>query len=329
VKDAGITLSLVEPASLVGRDVRAVLKERAFPSRKVLHFHSSPASEGLVAADDDEAVYVAPLTPDALETSDVAFLCGIARDTARFLEKRQDQCLAIDLSGLRAGAPFASPNQKEPLPEGNLILTYDPTAYVLAELVKTLETLAPIAALTVAVDRPASELGVGALDELFQQAISLASFKPLPKDVFGTQSAFNFYRPDDTDEFEARVAEDTVRLLGRDIPLAVLSARVGVFHGHHVRVEARFEGAAPAEAAAREALFAKGSELEDVDPENLSGPVESAGRDETLVLGVRSRGSSLRIQLASDHLRRPGALMAVRLAERALAERRVPAAATN
>ena len=43
-------------------------------------------------------------------------------------------------------------------------------------------------------DRPVSELGVPALDELFQQAISLASFKPLSKDVLGTQSAFNVYR---------------------------------------------------------------------------------------------------------------------------------------
>ena len=326
--DPVLTVALVEPASLAGRDVRAVLKERAFPSKKLLLFHASPGSDGLVAADDDEAVYVAPLTPDSLETSDVAFLCGTAKDTAKFLAKRRDRCLAIDLSGLRTGAPFASPSQANPLPEGTLFLTYDPTAFVLAELVKTLETLAPVAALTVAVDRPASELGVAALDELFQQAISLASFKQLPKDVFGTQSAFNFHRPSDTDEFDARVAEDVVRLLGRELPVTVLSARAGVFHGHHMRVDARFEGAAPGEAAARSALFAKGSELEDVDPENLSGPVESAGRDETLVLGVRSNRSSLRIQLASDHLRRPGALMAVRLAERALAERRTPAAIT-
>jgi aspartate-semialdehyde dehydrogenase len=318
---SGLTVALVEPTSLMGRDVRAVLKERGFPARKIELYHSSPVSEGLVTADDEEAVYVAPLTADALEASQVAFFCGAAADTARFLPKRKDDALAIDLSGLRSGGPFAAPAQTEPLPAGNLFLTYDPTSAVVADLVRAIERVRPVAALTVAVDRPASELGLPALDELFQQAISLATFKSLPKDVHGTQSAFNFYRPDDTDAYDARVAEDVSRLLGRELPLAVLSARAGVFHGHHMRVEARFEGAAPTEAEVRSSLFGKGSEFEDVDPENLSGPVESAGRDETLVLGIRSTGSSLRVSLAADHLRRGGAVMAVRLAERALAER--------
>jgi hypothetical protein len=53
----------------------------------------------------------------------------------------------------------------------------------------------------------------------------------------------------------------------------------------------------------------------------LAGPVESAGRDETLVLFVASSGNSVRLGLAADHLRRTGAVMAVRLAEQAVAER--------
>ncbi len=319
--ESGLTVALVEPTSLLGRDVKAILKERAFPARKVLLFRTGPSGEGVVTADEDEAVFVAPLAPDALEGSRVAFLCGPPGPIARFVAKRTDDCLAIDLSGSRTGAPFASPAQAEPLPGGNLFLTYDPTSFVLAELVRALDALKPVAAVTVAVDRPVSELGVPALDELFQQAIALAAFKPLPKDVLGTQSAFNFHQPPDTDGFDARVAEDFTRLVGRDVPIAVLSARAGVFHGHHLRVEARFEGAAPETEAIRSVLFAPGSELEDVDPENLSGPVEAAGRDETLVLAVRSHGSSARITLAADHLRRGGAVMAVRLAERAIAER--------
>jgi len=307
----------------MGRAVRAILKERSFPSRKILLFHAGGDGDGLVTSDEEEAVYVAPLTPDALETSDVAFLCGEPKATARFLAARGDSCLAIDLSGLRSGGPFAAPGQAEPLPEGNLLLTYDPTSLVLAELVRALDRLGPVAAVTAAVDRPASELGKPALDELFQQAIALASFKPLPKAVLGTQSAFNVYQPQDTRAFDARVEQDFGRLLGREVPIAVLSARAGVFHGHHLRVEARFDGAAPSEEAVRAALFGHGSELEDVDPENLSGPVESAGRDETLVLGLHCQGSSVRVSLASDHLRRGGALMAVRLAERALQERGV------
>lgn len=321
--EPGLIVALVQPTTLLGRDVRAVLKERGFPVSKLLLFHTLAKPEGIVTADEDEAVFVAPLSDDALETSQVAFFCGDPDGTARFFRERIDDCLAIDLSGLRSGGPFVSPGQPGTLPAGNVFLTYDPTALVLADLVRALDGLRRVAAVTAAIDRPVSELGVAALDELFRQAIALATFKPIPKEILGTQSAFNIYAPPDAGGYEARVAEDFQALLGRAVPTVVLSSRAGVFHGHHVRLAARFDGPAPSEAEIRAALFGPDSELEAVDPENLSGPVESAGRDETLVLSIRSSGGSARIHFASDHFRRGGALMAVRTAERAVAERRL------
>jgi aspartate-semialdehyde dehydrogenase len=51
--------------------------------------------------------------------------------------------------------------------------------------------------------------------------------------------------------------------------------------------------------------------------------VECAGRDETLVLAAESSGRSVRLVLAADHLRRGGAILAVRLAEELLREGRL------
>jgi len=169
------------------------------------------------------------------------------------------------------------------------------------------------------VDPPASELGKSALDELFHQAISLAQFRPVPKELFETQAAFNAFYPADTEAWEARVAED-FRVLAHGIPLALLSVRAGIFHGHLLRVELRTDGPAPPAAAVRAALREAGG-FDEADPEGLPGPVEAAGQDETLVLSVASSGSSVRLGLAADHLRRAGAIMAVRLAEQAVAER--------
>ena len=67
-------IAIVEPTTLPGRDVRAALTERGFPASRVHLFHQAAGDTGLLAADDDEVAFVAPLTDDALETSRIAFL---------------------------------------------------------------------------------------------------------------------------------------------------------------------------------------------------------------------------------------------------------------
>ncbi len=316
-------MGIVDPNTLVGRDVRGVLKERSFPVSDLHLFHSAGGEDGFLTRSEDEAAFVAPLTPEALEICRIAFLCGEAAATGRYLASRREaNCLAIDLSGTRDGGPFVAPvPEGRDLPAGSLYLTYDATAAVLAEAVRLVDRLVRVEGVTAAVDRPASEKGMPALDELFQQAVSLASFKPLPKEVFEAQSAFNIFHPADTEAFEARLCEDFARLVERSIPLTLLSARAGVFHGHLLRVEVRTAGDAPSAEEVRRAFRQTSGAFEEAEPEDLSGPVESAGRDETLLLRVASSGHSVKIGLASDHLRRTGALMAVRLAEQVVRQR--------
>ena len=317
-------VALVEPTTLLGRDVRAVLTERAFPASRVHLFHQAGGPGGVLSAEDDEVAFIAPLTKDALETCRIAFLCGSAGETARFLATRTDGALAIDLSGVRNGQPLVVPSEEpgpRPLPSGSLFLTPHPVAFLLAEVVRTVDAVVPVVGITAAVDRPVSELGKAALDELFQQALALATFRPVPKEVLGTQVAFNSHAPADSRVFEARVAEDTMALLAREIPLTILSARAGVFHGHLLRVELRLGADAPPSGDVLARFREQKQAFEIVDPENLLGPAESAGRDETLLLRGEAEGRRVTLTLAADHLRRAGALLAVRLAEQAARER--------
>lgn len=323
---AGLSVALVEPTTLLGRDLKAVLAERRFPAVNVHLFHQAAGDAGILTADDDEAEFVAPLAPDSLETCAVAFFCGRAADTAKFLAARKDSCLAIDLTGARKAGPLAVPSaegQAAALPKGNVLVLPHPVAFVLAEAIAVVDALAPVTDATAAVDRPASELGKSALDELFAQAVALASFRPVPKEHLGAQSAFNAFVPPDAAQWEARVADDVAALIGRPFPVGILSVRAGIFHGHLLRLDLRLESDAPAGTAVLDAFRAKTSAFEVVDPENLSGPVESASRDETLILRVAASGRHVRLTLAADHLRRAGAILAVRLAEQALKERGV------
>jgi aspartate-semialdehyde dehydrogenase len=316
----GVVGAIVEPETLAGRDVRAVLEERAFPLSSLHLFGGAPETEGRIVADVGEAAWVAPLSSDSLETCDVAFLCGSASASARFLAAcAPNRCVVVDLSGLRGTGQLAYPGR--PLPDGNLWLLPDPTAALVAEAVRRFPPGTRISQLWVTVDRPVSELGKAALDEMFEQAISLASFRPVPKEVLGAQLAFNVTCPSDSAAYEKRIAEDFVRLAGADVPIEVFSARSGVFHGHFVRVTAHLDGEAPTLATLRESLLGPGSAFEESDPEDQAGPVQAAGRDEAIVMRIVSEGSSIRLAFASDHLRLTGAVAAVRLAEEAVVAR--------
>lgn len=321
----GLSVAVVDPGSLVGRDVKAVLRERGFPASRLQLFHTGDPSDGLLADDDGEAALVAGLDPGGLAGCQIAFLCGPSDATARFLARRTpDGCLAIDVSGQRAAGAFVDAVRgvlPAPLPESDLLVLRDPVATVLADAIAAVEPVRAVVGITAAVDRSASDLGKDALDELFQQAIAIASFRSVPKDHLGAQSAFNVFSPADTAAFDARVAGDVRALLGRALPITVLSARAGVFHGTTIRLELRFEGAAPSVAELRTALLAAGRGFAEADVDGPAGIVDAAGRDETLLLGAASAGSSSSLFLASDALRRPGALLAVRIAEAAVAER--------
>jgi aspartate-semialdehyde dehydrogenase len=321
----GLPVAIVDPGSLVGRDVKAVLRERGFPASHVHLFHTDSADEGLLTEDEGEAALVTALGPDGLSGCSVAFLCGAPAATARWVAGRvPDGCLAIDLSGLREGGVFVDALRgalPRPLPQGDLLVLRDPAATVLADTVAALDPLGTVVALTAAIDRPASELGKDALDELFQQAIAIASFRSVPKDRLGAQSAFNLFSPADADLFDARVAGDVCALLGRDLPVTILSARAGVFHGTTLRLEVRFEGSAPPAEAVREALLAVGRGFAEPDVDGPAGIVDASGHDETLIFRAASAGATTRLFLGSDHLRRPGAILAVRVAEAAIAER--------
>ncbi|MCE7959501.1 MAG: hypothetical protein DYH06_16435, partial [Acidobacteria bacterium ACB2] len=203
---------------------------------------------------------------------------------------------------------------------GDVFLLHDPTALVLARCLRALAPLGEVRHAAAVVDRPCSELGKDALDELFQQAISLASFRSLPKKTLHGQLAFNVLQPPDSAEFERRVRADVARLLGGGPPLSVLSSRAGVFHGHLVRLVVSLTEAAPPAAALLGALTSSAEPFSSASGSG-QGPVECAGRDDVLVLRAESEGTELRLALAFDHLRGPGAVEAVRLAERAVAER--------
>lgn len=314
---AGLSIALLDPGSLLARDVRALLQERAFPAVRTDLFHTRPGSSGLLADDEGEAAYVAPVQADSLSGCTFAFACGEPADLEAFLARRSagDGALLVDLTGRSAPAGKGT---AEGAPE-SLASVDDPVAAAAAAVVGSLDRLSSVASLAVALDRPASELGKPALDELMAQAIALASFQPVPTEVLRAQLAFNFLHPADSAAFEARFAADLASLLRADLPVDVASSRSGAFHGHHVRLTIRFHADAPGVEAARRAVVS-GAGFASTHEGDVPALTTAAGRDEPILLRMSARDRSIGVSFAIDHLR-TRALAGVRLAERTLATR--------
>ncbi len=313
-----VDVAVVDPSTLIGEDLRAVLKERSFPARSIRLYHSQSGSDGLLAEDDGEATYVPPLPLNVFSENQIVFLCGETTATAKVLARDDfGKCIVIDLAGTRKNGALVIKSQ--PLPKGNIFLLPHPVASTIAEVSGALSTLAPVEHMVVAVDRPASDIGKKALDELFAQAIAIASFKPVPKTLLGAQSAFNFFCPQDAVAWEQAVREDCTRLT--KVPVSLMPARAGVFHGHLFRMLVWFQGKAPRATEVLRVFSARGSGFDVRDPEDLPGTIDAVGNDEILVLKVTEEHTWLKLDLAADLLRRPLALRAVEIAEQVLLER--------
>lgn len=315
-----LRIAIVDPLTLVGRDLRELLKQRGFPASRTRLFHSDPGEGGQVAEDDGEAAFIPPIRPGDLEDSQFVFLCGKPARSGAVMKGHTEAHGTFLCLGPVSSAELAWVGA--PRPESRLQRLPHPMSYVLAETVRSLGSVSGMESLTgisAVIDRPVSEVGKDGLDELFQQAIALASFKPLPKKLLEFQAAFNEFYPDDSEEFDRQVAQDFQAMLPKSPAPSVFSARTGIFHGHHLRLELRFGGPAPSAAAALEALSAKDSGFDVRAYDDGAGVIDAAGQDEILVLRASAIPGSLRLALACDHLRRPLALQAVRLAEEMVA----------
>jgi aspartate-semialdehyde dehydrogenase len=97
---------------------------------------------------------------------------------------------------------------------------------------------------------PASERGHAGIDELQKQTVALLSFKPLPKEIYDTQVAFNLLpkygsdSPHKLDEIELKIDRHLASLLATEGNVPMPSLRVmhaPVFHGYSISAWVEFD----------------------------------------------------------------------------------------
>jgi len=325
-REGGYAIGVVNPLTLVGKEVRHMIRERGLPCSAMALIDSMGTAEGTLTEEESEAVIVTPASPEAFSTLDIVFFCGDAEANEEWIDRRVDDgFLAVDLcqppaieaEGIQV---IADVNLDVLTEDTTLIVSPHPMTVTLATLLDRIARRHPIELCAATIIRSASDFGKAGIDELFAQTISVLNIESPPQDVFGRQIAFNLYPAEAGRAVDHRIAAELQTALGGDLPVTVSVTQGTLFHGHTFSIFLRLEGD-PAEDEVSGCL--RGSEgIALADDEDAFSTVDAGGRDEILVSRV-ARDPSIPggfwIWAASDNLRRGTALNAILAVEHMIA----------
>lgn len=258
------TIAIVGSETLAGREIREVLRESGIDvSIELVSGAAEPAS--VIAREGDEAVIISALESSVVADAQVMVLCGSPESSRRALQQgatRKRPPALVDVSGALEDEPAARLRAPMVEPSGATSTTgiqviAHPASIALALLLKKLADVQEMERVVVVIFEPASERGQPGIDELQKQTASLFSFKPLPKDVYDAQVAFNML-PAWGEEatislanVEVRIERHLATLLGLKSPVPMPSIRLvqaPVFHGYSFSVWVRFAATPNADA---------------------------------------------------------------------------------
>ena len=319
---AGYRLGLVNPLTLVGNEIKSILRERAFPAERVALLDSTGKNAGALTDVGDEAAVVNAVSDDELEDCDLVFFCGPPSANREWIDRyREDNFIAIDVSQPSTVEPgtlvVAGVNLDAVGAEERLLVSPHPVAIPIVLLLHQIATLSRVEFCTATVVQPASEFEQIGVEELAQQTISVLSVRAVPKEVFDRQLAFNLYPA--VERNEEFIVDQVRRLTDPEAEVALLVTQGTIFHSHTFSLFVRTRDPLTAIDVSNRLRDSPAIALPDVD--ETFGTIDAAGKDQVLVAEVRAdlaiRGGFW-VWAVCDNLRRSSALNAVLVAEKLL-----------
>jgi aspartate-semialdehyde dehydrogenase len=317
----GYRVGIVNPMTLVGNEIKTILRERSFPFAKLVLLDSTGKAAGALTDIGDEPMVVTAISDDELEDLDLVFFCGPAAANREWIERyREDRFIVIDASQPSTIADgtmaVAGINLEEISGGENLIISPHPVAIPIALILHQIGMLTAVEQCTATVVQPASEFE-GGVEELAAQTVSVLSVKSIPKEVFDRQLAFNLYPAlEHNEEF---IVDQIRRLTDGNAELALLITQGTIFHSHTFSLFIKTRD----DLSVDQILARLGENPAIALPEQDEsfGTIDAAGKDQVLVSEVR-RDPTIRggfwVWAVSDNLRRSSALNAVLVAEKVL-----------
>jgi aspartate-semialdehyde dehydrogenase len=307
--------AIVGASTLLGKELAEELNGAADISWNITLLDAEDAG-GTITAAGDEAMVIQPIAADSFVGVDVVFFAGEGSAALQFWKAVHAAGASIvDLTGALEGQPHV--HVRSPLVAGGTApdlatiaeVSAHPAAIMLA-LASTRLQQSGLQRMAATVLQPASALGNAGVEEVHQQTVGLLSFKPLQKDIYDAQVAFNLVASLGT---SAKASLETTRativrhisaLAGNStadrVTLQLLQAPV--FHGYTASVYVELSEGIE-ESKLRGILIADQSQL--LDEESPSNEMASGKGEVLLRLGAAgpTSGSAFWLWMATDNLR--------------------------
>ncbi len=325
------SIAIVGATGAVGRELLAVLDQRAFPLR-ALRLLASPRSAGARLPFRGEQLPVEALAADSFRGVELAlFSAGAAVAREQVPRAVAAGAIAIDNSAafrLDADVPLVVPecNADALRRHRGVIANPNCSTILLVLVLAPLHREAGLRRVIVSTYQAASGAGARALVELREGARAHLAGREQVAEVLPYPLAFNLFprvdafTADGYTREEDKLLHETRKILGLShLAVEATCVRVPVERCHSEAVSVELERAL-SPAAARAALAgAAGIELGD-DPERgaLPQPLLQSGRDAVAVGRIRASRAfahGLSLWLVGDQLRKGAALNAVQIAE--------------
>jgi aspartate-semialdehyde dehydrogenase len=307
--------AVVGASSLLGRELAEELSGATNAVWDITLLDAGDAG-GTITAAGDEALVIQPLSAHSFVGIDVAFFAGEGSTALEYWKAAQAAGASIvDLTGALEGQPHVL--VRSPLVEGgappDLATVAEVSAHPAAIMLALANTKLHSSGLTrmaVTVLQPASELGNAGVEEVHQQTVGLLSFKPLKKDIYDAQVAFNVVASlgiaakANLENIQQKIHRHIGILVGEGaadcVTLQLLQAPV--FHGYTASVFLEMSQVLDEETV-RNALLGDASQL--LEEESPSNEI-AAGKGEVLlrVAAISEKeGSAFWLWMAADNLR--------------------------
>jgi aspartate-semialdehyde dehydrogenase len=317
---SGYRLAIINPLTLVGKEITTILRERAFPYDKVVLLDTTSQAAGALTEIGDEPAVVTAASAVELADVDLAFFCGPSAGSREWLEGENDY-IAVDLS-----QPTTAEDGKLAIAGLNIdsldasdrkLVSPHPIAIPIALILREIEKVAKVELCTASVVQPASEFDEAGVDELAKQTISVLSVHTVPKEIFDRQVAFNLYPA--LEHREAFIVSQIRAVTDVRAQIALSITQGTIFHGHTFSLFLKFSG--EVDQARIESALKQNPAIAFQEGDQQFGTIDAAGKDEVLIAEIRPDPAvpgGFWIWAVCDNLRRSSALNAVLIAEKVL-----------
>ena len=325
-------VAIVGATGNVGREMLTILEELEFPVAE-MHAVASRKSKGVEVAWKDKTIRCEVI--DSFDWSKVDIvLMSAGGDVSREWSEKIGKAGPIVIDNSSAFrkdpdvpliVPEVNPDAIKLATKKNIIANPNCSTAQLVVALKPLHDAARIKRAVVSTYQSVSGAGKEGMDELWNQTKAIYGLGDASPKKFPKQIAFNVipfigsFRDDGYTDEEAKMWDETHKMLDPAIKLTVTCVRVPVFVGHSEAVTVEFEK--PISPDEARAILREAPGVLVIDKQEHDGyitPVDAAGEHAVYVSRIRKDHTvenGLSLWVVSDNLRKGAALNAVQIAQ--------------